>query len=90
MLARSLAEEYPGTLLLDLVVTVGGRRHAIEANCSPTPKPTRNYWQALNDLKVERAWMVTPMESECLPGNRMEVVMPAHRLGEIVWELGQG
>lgn len=41
MLARSLAEEYPGTLLLDLVVTVGGRHHAIEANCAPTPKPTR-------------------------------------------------
>lgn len=47
---------------LDLVLTIGGRRHAFEIKYSTTPKPARGFWTALADLAIDRAWVVAPVE----------------------------
>ncbi|MDP2831771.1 MAG: ATP-binding protein [Pseudomonadota bacterium] len=72
---------------LDIVVTLGGRHYAFEAKFSSAPKPTRGFWQALDDLDVERAWVVAPVEAEYPLDERVDVV-PVQRLREIVGALG--
>lgn len=46
---------------LDLVVELGTRKVGIEIKFSAAPKPTKGFWLALSDLKIERAWVVAPV-----------------------------
>ncbi|OGQ98937.1 MAG: hypothetical protein A2505_03370 [Deltaproteobacteria bacterium RIFOXYD12_FULL_55_16] len=45
---------------IDLVMTRGRRKIAIECKASVAPKPTRGFWSALDDLGVDAAWIITP------------------------------
>ena len=47
---------------LDLVAQVHGRTLAFEIKLSSAPKPARGFWQALQDVKPERAFVVAPVE----------------------------
>jgi len=47
---------------LDLVIERGSRRAGIEIKFSATPKPTKGFWQALQDLKLDRACVIAPVE----------------------------
>lgn len=47
---------------LDLVVQVQGRTLAFEIKLSSAPKPARGFWQALQDVKPERAFVVAPVQ----------------------------
>ncbi len=47
---------------IDLVVEVGPRRIGIEIKFSAAPKPARGFWQALQDLALDRAFVVAPVE----------------------------
>lgn len=45
---------------IDLIMTRGRKKIAIECKASVAPKPTRGFWQALDDLGVDAAFIITP------------------------------
>ena len=47
---------------LDLVAQVRGQTLAFEIKLSSAPKPARGFWQALLDVKPDRAFVVAPVE----------------------------
>ena len=46
---------------LDLVIEQGTRKVGVEIKFSSAPKPTKGFWQALQDLQVDRAYVVAPV-----------------------------
>ena len=46
---------------LDLVVEHRGRKLGIEIKFSSAPKPLKGFWQALQDLQLQSAWVVAPV-----------------------------
>jgi uncharacterized protein len=64
---------------LDAVVERGSRRIGIEVKFSSAPKPTRGFWQALEDLGVEQAYVVAPV-AEPYPMARNVEVIPVTQL----------
>jgi len=46
---------------IDAVVDTGVRRIAFEVKFSSAPKPTRGFWQALQDLQIDEAYVVAPV-----------------------------
>lgn len=47
---------------LDLVAQVQGQTLAFEIKLSSAPKPARGFWQALQDVKPDRTFVVAPVE----------------------------
>lgn len=47
---------------IDLVLERGRRRLAIECKASSAPRPTRGFWTALNDLGIDEAYVVAPVD----------------------------
>lgn len=46
---------------LDLVIEHRGRTIGVEIKFSSAPKPTKGFWQALQDLNVDKAFVVAPV-----------------------------
>lgn len=46
---------------IDLVIERGARKWAVEIKCSSAPKPTKSFWQGLQDLQIDRAYVVAPV-----------------------------
>ena len=46
---------------LDLVIERGTRKVGIEIKFSSAPKPTKGLWQSLQDLQVDRAYVIAPV-----------------------------
>jgi predicted AAA+ superfamily ATPase len=46
---------------LDLVIERGTRKVGVEIKFSSAPKPTKGFWQALQDLQIDRAYVVAPV-----------------------------
>lgn len=46
---------------LDLVIEHGARKIGIEIKFSAAPKPTKGFWQSLQDLKITRAFIIAPV-----------------------------
>ncbi len=46
---------------LDLVIEHGRRKLGVEIKFSSAPKPTKGFWQALQDLQIDRACVVAPV-----------------------------
>jgi predicted AAA+ superfamily ATPase len=46
---------------VDAVVHSGSRRVAFEVKFSSAPKPTRGFWQALEELQIDEAYVVAPV-----------------------------
>lgn len=69
---------------VDLVLPSKGRRPpvAIEVKYSSAPKLTKGFWQALDDLKIERAFVVHPGK-EPIPIESRVTAWPAVRLSEM-------
>ncbi len=69
---------------IDLVLELPGRpgRIGIEVKYSAAPKPGRGFWQSLDDLGIERAFVVYPGH-EVYPMERRVTAWPAHRLHEL-------
>lgn len=74
---------------LDLVVELGTRKFGIEIKFSAAPKPTKGFWQALSDLKIERAWVVAPVERRYPLAPGVEVV-PVQALQGLAEQLQSG
>lgn len=47
---------------IDLVLSRGNRRIAIECKASSAPTVSRGFWTALEDLKVDEAWILAPVQ----------------------------
>lgn len=59
---------------LDLVVEHRGRRVGVEVKFAAAPKLARGFWQAIADLRVDRAFVVAPVERRYAIADRVEVV----------------
>ena len=59
---------------LDVLVTAGKRRVGFEIKFSQAPKPTRGFWQALEDLETTRAYVVAPVERRYPLAKNVEVI----------------
>ena len=59
---------------LDLVIELGARKIAVEIKFSSAPKPTRGFWQALDDLQIDRAYVIAPVSRRYFLAERVEVI----------------
>jgi predicted AAA+ superfamily ATPase len=59
---------------LDLVIELGARRVGIEIKFSSAPKPTKGFWQALQDLQIDRAYVIAPVLRRYLLAEGVEVI----------------
>jgi len=66
---------------LDLVIERGSRRVGVEIKFSSAPKPTKGFWQALQDLQVDRAYVVAPVLRRYPLAERVEVIPVAEVAG---------
>lgn len=62
---------------LDVVVTTGDRRIGYEIKFSQTPKPGKGFWNACEDLGVERAYVVAPVADPYPLAENVQVIPPA-------------
>lgn len=70
---------------LDLVLERGGKRVAVECKASTAPKVARGFWTALQELKIDKAFVVAPV-AEPYPLRKGALVLP---LRELVSRLGR-
>jgi uncharacterized protein len=63
---------------IDAVVERGGRRIGIEAKFSSAPKPTKGFWQAIEDLGLEQAYVVAPVAAPYPLAANVEVIPVTH------------
>lgn len=61
---------------LDVVVSIGSQRIAYEIKFSQTPKPTRGFWTACEDLSVQKAYVVAPINDGYPLAENVEVISP--------------
>lgn len=59
---------------IDLVVEQRGRRLGVEVKFSAAPRPARGFWQAMDDLQLQRAVVVAPVARRYRLEPRVEVV----------------
>jgi hypothetical protein len=71
---------------LDLMVEKGRRRIGFEIKFTVTPRPTKGFWTALEDLDLERAYVVAPVQ-DSYPLAEGVGVVPVPMLKELLAEL---
>jgi len=71
---------------LDLMLMLGGKRYGVEFKCADAPVMTKSLHIALEDLKLERAWIVYP-GTENYPVHEKVRVCP---LRDVLEELASG
>jgi len=59
---------------LDLVIERGRRKLGVEIKFSSAPKPTKGFWHALQDLQIDRAYVIAPVPRRYPLADRVEVV----------------
>jgi len=59
---------------LDLLVMIGGKRHGFEFKYADAPARTRSMVAAVQDLKLERLWVVYPGNQEYTLDERITVI----------------
>jgi predicted AAA+ superfamily ATPase len=47
---------------IDLVLTRGRKRIAVECKASAAPKVSKGFWNALADLNIDEAWIISPVQ----------------------------
>lgn len=68
---------------LDLLFIRGGKRYGVEFKYAAAPAMTRSLHAALEDLKLERAWIVHPGEQRFPVHAKVEAVGPAGLMREL-------
>ncbi len=58
-----------------MILEKGRRKIAVEVKASKSPEVKRSYWNALDDLNVDDAWIVAPVR-ETYPYKRGVFVRP--------------
>lgn len=72
---------------LDVVVELGRRKLGFEVKFSSAPKVTKGFWQACDDVGVEAAFIVAPVETGWVVQDKVEVIGVmdiAQRLGRLL------
>ena len=67
---------------VDLVIEHHARTVAVEIKFSSAPKPARGFWQALQDLRIQRAYVVAPVPRRYPLAEGVEV-LPVQELGAL-------
>jgi predicted AAA+ superfamily ATPase len=62
---------------MDLVIEKGAKRIGLEFKASRTPQVTRGFWNALDDLNLERAYIIAPVK-ESYPVHKKVTVTSVH------------
>ncbi len=68
---------------MDLVLQVGSKRIGIECKASSAPKVTHGFWNAKEDLELDEAWIVAPVDSVYPYGEGVEVCSPIECLNRL-------
>ncbi len=68
---------------IDIVAERGNRKIGFEIKFSSSPAPTKGFWLAMNDLKLEQAFIVAPVENGYPLAPNVEVV-PATELANVL------
>jgi predicted AAA+ superfamily ATPase len=68
---------------IDIVAERGKRKIGFEIKFSSAPAPTKGFWLAMNDLKLEQAYIIAPVESGYPLAPNVEVV-PARELAKVL------
>ncbi len=68
---------------IDIVAERGNRKIGFEIKFSSSPAPTKGFWLAMNDLKLEQAYIVAPVENGYPLAPNVEVV-PATELANVL------
>lgn len=71
---------------IDLILTRGQKRIAIECKAATAPTVSRGFWSALEDIQADEAWIVAPVDA-AYPLRQGVMVSP---LGELLARLGEG
>lgn len=61
---------------LDLVVETGSKKIAFEVKFSTAPKPTKGFWQGLEDIGADKAYVVAPVQQRWRMADNVEVIAP--------------
>lgn len=59
---------------IDLLLVRGSRIIAVECKASSAPKLTRGFWDALDDIKPDIAFVIAPVSGESYPLNKLVTV----------------
>ena len=70
---------------IDLVLEKGRKRVAVEAKASSSPEAKRSFFNALEDAKIDEAWIVAPVD-ESYPYRKGVTVAP---LDAVIRQIGQ-
>ncbi len=68
---------------LDLVIETGSRKIGIEIKFSSAPKVTKGFWQACEDVGVDRAFVLAPVRQGYPFASNVEV-LPVHELSALL------
>ena len=60
---------------IDLVLTKGRKKIAVECKASPAPEITKGFWLAMDDIKPTEAWVIAPV-NEVYPLKKNVTVAP--------------
>lgn len=73
---------------IDIVLTTGSRRTGFEIKFSAAPKPAKGFWQAKQDLALDRAFVVAPVQRRYALAPDVEV-LPVQALVQALDETAQ-
>ena len=68
---------------LDMVIETGRGKIGVEIKFSGAPKVARGFWQACEDIGVDRAYVVAPVREGFAFAQNVDV-LPAHELGKLL------
>jgi len=68
---------------IDLVIEHRSRRVGVEIKFSAAPKPTKGFWQAADDLHLDKAFVIAPVERAFALGAGVDVV-PVRRAAKLL------
>lgn len=68
---------------IDIVAERGKRKIGFEIKFSSSPAPTKGFWLSMDDLKLERAFIVAPVENSYPLAPNVEVI-PAVELANVL------
>lgn len=63
---------------VDLILERSGKRHLFECKLSKAPKPSRGFYELVQDLKPDSAWVVAPIEEPYEIKKGIMVAAPHH------------
>lgn len=69
---------------IDLVLEKGGKRLAFECKASKAPELARGFWIAMEDLEVEQAWVVAPVDATYPLAENVDVIPVANLQSSLV------